>query len=254
MLPGMNTDVSERISVILVEPQNPGNIGMVARAMGNFGVGDLRLVNPCPHLHPEARKFAVGAAPLLGRARLYADLNTALADLPLAIAATRRPGKLRGELLDVAEAANLALSLPGDERLGLVFGREDSGLTSAEVSLCTHSAAIATAEQVGSMNLAQAVLLFLYEFTRSPRVLPAAPQPAGQRPAAAECEALFAQMESVLTRIAFLNPARPAAVMNRLRRMLHQAAIDREDLSLLRGMWTQLSWSINDWRGRKRGG
>lgn len=254
MLPVMNSDISQRISVVLVGPQSPGNIGMVARAMGNFGVSDLRLVNPCQHLHPEARKFAVRAAPLLGSARIYADLGAALADLPMAVAATRRSGKLRGELLDVADAAALSGTLPDRDRLGLVFGREDSGLTSEEVSLCTHSAAIATAEEVGSMNLAQAVLVFLYEFTRqSHHEVDAAPAQVG-RPTVAEFEGVFAQMEQVLTRIAFLNPSRPAAVMNRLRRMIHQAGIDKDDLSLLRGMWTQLAWSINDWRGRKRGG
>ncbi|WP_052643316.1 RNA methyltransferase [Syntrophotalea carbinolica] len=126
--------MSKRIRVILVEPQSPGNIGMVARAMGNFGVSELRLVNPCTYLHPEARKFAVRAAPLLGKARVFPDLASALADLPMSVAATRRAGKLRGELLDVADAARLAAGLPAVEGVGLVFGREDAGLTSDEVS------------------------------------------------------------------------------------------------------------------------
>lgn len=250
----MNPVVANQLSVVLVEPQSPGNIGMVARAMGNFGVGDLRLVNPCQHLHPEARKFAVRAAPLLGAARIYPDLGAALADLPLAVAATRRPGRLRGELLDVAQAACLAADLPPAGRLGLVFGREDSGLTSDEVALCTHSAAIATAPEVGSMNLAQAVLVFLYEFTRPGDMAAVTCGASGERPTQAELEGLFAQMEQVLTRIAFLNPSRPEAVMNRLRRMIHKAVQDRADVALLRGLWSQLEWSVNDWQGRKRGG
>lgn len=250
----MNPAVAKQLSVILVEPQSPGNIGMVARAMGNFGVSDLRLVNPCPYLHPEARKFAVGAAPLLGSAQVFPDLGAALADLSLTVAATRRPGRLRGTLLDVADAACLVTDLGPTEGLGLVFGREDSGLTSDEVALCSHSAVIATAPEVGSLNLAQAVLLFLYEFTRRPATEALPDQVFGERPAQAELEALFDQMERVLTRVAFLNPSRPEAVMNRLRRMIHQAALDGEDVLLLRGMWSQLQWSINDWRGRKRGG
>jgi tRNA/rRNA methyltransferase len=66
-------------------------------------------------------------------------------------------------------------------------------------------------------------------------------------------EALFCQMEEVLTRTAFLNPLRPEAVMLRLRNIHRRAALDRDDLSLLRGLWSQLAWSIRDWRGRKRG-
>lgn len=250
----MNSALSKQIRVILVEPQSPGNIGMVARAMGNFGISELRLVNPCPYLHPEARKFAVRAAPLLGNARVFPDLASALADLPMSVAATRRAGKLRGELLDVADAARLAAGLPAVEGVGLVFGREDAGLTSEEVSLCSHSATIATSEDIGSLNLAQAVLLFLYAFTRQTRSVESFETVVGERPTHAELEGLFAQMEQVLTRIAFLNPSRPASVMNRLRRMVNQAVMDKDDLSLLRGMWSQLQWSINDWRGRKRGG
>lgn len=158
-----------RLAIVLCEPQQPGNIGAVARAMGNFGVGDLRLVDPCLHLHPEARKFAAHASPLLGSARVYASLAEALADLPCTIATTRRGGRLRGELLDSTALPALFDTLPAPARVGLVFGREDCGLSSAQVALCTHAASIATGPAgSGSLNLAQAVVVFLYELARSP--------------------------------------------------------------------------------------
>jgi tRNA/rRNA methyltransferase len=183
----------EHIAVILVEPQNPGNIGMVCRAMANFGASDLRLVNPCAHLHPEARKFAVAANHLLGQARLFPDLAAAIADLQLAVATTRRPGQLRGELLDIAAVPGLQAELPPGGRLGLVFGREDAGLTSAEVALCSRAATVATAAEVGSLNLAQAVLLFLHELARAPaRPLS---QESADPPSAAEMEVLFGQTQ-----------------------------------------------------------
>jgi tRNA/rRNA methyltransferase len=248
----MTDTALHNICIILVEPQSPGNIGMVARAMGNFGARELRLVNPCPHLHPEARKFAVGAAPLLGDARLYPDLQSALADLHLSVAATRRSGRLRGATLDVAEIPAELVRLSLGHRAGLVFGREDAGLTTAEVALCTLSAQIPTDPQLGSLNLAQAVLVFLYELSRSAPASPA-PRPVGTLPSHDELEPLFRQMEQVLHRIAFLNPACPEAVMHRLREIHHRARLDREELTLLRGVWTQLAWSIRDWKGRKRG-
>lgn len=251
----MNPTPLEHVAVILVEPQSPGNIGMVCRAMANFGASDLRLVNPCPHLHPEARKFAVAANHLLGAARLFPDLASALADLQLSVATTRRGGRLRGALLDIAEVPALQAMLPPAGRLGLVFGREDAGLTSEEVALCSHAATVATAAEVGSLNLAQAVLLFLHELARRPpaAVQPALPAPADP-PVQGELEALFAQMEEVLTRIAFLNPARPEGAMHALRQIHRRFSLDRRELALLRGMWSQLAWSIRDWRGRKRGG
>jgi tRNA/rRNA methyltransferase len=244
----------EHVAVILVEPQSPGNIGMVCRAMANFGASDLRLVNPCAHLHPEARKFAVAASHLLGSARLFPDLAEAVADLQLAVATTRRAGRLRGELLDLAAVPALQTALPPGGRMGLVFGREDAGLTSEEVALCSHAATVATAPGVGSLNLAQAVLLFLHELARRPPA-PASPSPpAPTEPLPqGELEALYAQMEEVLTRIAFLNPARPEGAMHTLRQIHRRAGLDRRELALLRGIWSQLAWSIRDWRGRKRG-
>jgi tRNA/rRNA methyltransferase len=240
------------IAVVLVEPQSPGNIGMVCRAMINFGVSDLRLVNPCAHLHAEARKMAVGGAPLLGSARLYADLETALGDLTISVAATRRAGRLRGELQTVSAVPSLCGALPEGGKAGLVFGREDAGLTSTEVALCSHGAVIPTNPDCGSLNLAQAVLVFLYEFSRSAHQ-PSAP-PVGELPRQGEMEELFSQMEDILERIAFLNPARPEGAMHTLRRIHQRAGLDRRELQLLRGLWSQLAWSIRDWRGRKRGG
>lgn len=239
----------DRIAVVLVEPRSPGNIGMVCRAMANFGASDLRLVSPCQHLHPEARKFAVFAAELLGSARVFPDLSSAIADLQITVAATRRAGRLRGELL-TAEGMHEVLDLlePG-ETLGLVLGREDAGLTTEEVCLCSHSATIPSDPERGSLNLAQAALVFLYELSRG-KVRACGER---DRPRQEETEPFFLQMEKVLERIAFLNPHAPERVMNPLRRIFHRADLDRGELSLLRGMLSQIAWSVRDWQGRKRG-
>ncbi len=242
--------MSENLSIILVEPQSPGNIGMVCRAMANFGLSDLRMVNPCEYLHPEARKFAVGAHSLLGLARVFPDLTSAIADLHLSVATTRRAGRLRGDLLDIGAVPELRRSLPEGGRMGLVFGREDAGLSSDEVALCSHAATVDTSAEVGSLNLAQAVLLFVHELARQP---PATLAGARERSSQGELEALFEQMEKVLARIAFLNPKRPEAVMNSLRRIHQRASLDVQELRMLRGLWSQIDWSCRDWRGRKRG-
>jgi len=246
----MNPDLARLLSIILVEPQQPGNIGMVCRAMANFGVTDLRLVNPCTYLHPEAKKFAVAASPLLGAATVFPDLPAALADLQVSVATTRRSGRLRGELLDSTELPATLAALPAGTRVGLVFGREDAGLTSAEIACCSHAATVATTSEVGSLNLSQAVLLFLYELARQP-VVPAGP--AADLPSHAELDGLFRQMDEVLERIAVTNPSRPEAVFTRIRQLTHRAHPDREEVAFLRGIWTQLAESINDWRGKRRG-
>lgn len=250
----MSLPSPQRLAVILVAPQQPGNIGATVRAMANFGVTDLRLVNPCPHLHPEARKFAVNAHPLLGTAKVYSSLADALADCQLSIATTRRSGRLRGELLDSTAIPGLLTTLPAETQVALVFGREDSGLYSDEVALCSHAATVATTDELGSLNLAQAVLLFLYEIFR-PQTQPS-PIPAIAKrtlPPQAEMHAMLTQMDEILTRTAFYNPSHPEGVRNRLHQLLCRAHPDQEEVTLLRGLWTQIAWSINDWRGRKRG-
>lgn len=243
---------SSSISVVLVEPQHPGNIGMICRAMANFGVTDLRLVNPCNHFHPEAVKFAVFARPLLGQASIFQDLNAAVCDLEITVAATRRKGKLRGDLLTSTQLSSLQEKLTPGGRIGLVFGREDSGLTTEEVATCSHGVEILTAQETGSLNLAQAVLVFLYELSRKEdRNGHAVEQ---ELPTMGEVAPLFGQMESILHRIAFLNPSKPEQSLNTLKNIFRKASLTRDELSLLRGMWSQIEWSIRDWQGRKRGG
>lgn len=243
--------LAERLAIILVEPRHPGNIGMVCRAMANFGVCDLRLVNPCDYLHPDAHKLAVFASDLLGQAVVYRHLDEALADLEISVATTRRPGRLRGELIDIAQLSEPLRSLSSRGRVGLVFGREDAGLTNAEVALCRYAATIATSEQSGSLNLAQAVVVCLYELCRRP-LSPEAERrspPAGQE----ELSGLFANMQAVLERIAFVNPQCPESVLQPLRDIFRRAQLSQAEAGMLRGMWAQLGWSIQDWRGRRKG-
>lgn len=243
--------LAERLAIILVEPRHPGNIGMVCRAMANFGVCDLRLVNPCDYLHPEAHKLAVFASDLLGQAVVYRHLDEALADLEISVATTRRQGRLRGALIDIAQLSGALSTLSSHGRVGLVFGREDAGLTNTEVAMCRYAATIGTSEQSGSLNLAQAVVVCLYELCRQP-VSPGFNQnspPAAQ----ADLAGMFEDLQVVLERIAFVNPQRPEAVLQPLRDIFRRAQLSQAEAGMLRGMWAQLGWSVHDWRGRRKG-
>lgn len=248
----MSFPLANRLAVILCEPRSPGNIGAVCRAMANFGVSDLRLVNPCEHLHPEAKKFAVGASDLLGSARLYPNLAAARADLNITIATTRRSGRLRGELLDSTELPALVASFPDTCKIGLVFGREDCGLSSDEVAQCSHAARVVTSNEIGSLNLAQALLLFLYELARNPEDA-AENAPTQTLPEQNDLDELFNEVDQILERIAFSNPSRPEATRYRLRQLISRSHPDISELALLRGFFAQIASSINDWTGRRRG-
>jgi len=245
------TGPAENISIVLVEPQSPGNIGMVCRAMKNMGLSRLRLVKGCDRFHPESLKFAVAAKDLLEQAELFDDLASALADCTMTVGTTRRHGKYRQEILSPPEvAALLKGQADPDCRAAIVFGREDSGLTTDELSLCRWHATIPSDAEYGSLNLSQAVLIFCYELGK------AADSPGGgrleQMAASGEMESLFSQMDVCLQKIGFLNEQNPGHIMRSLRRIYFRAELDSREVAILRGMLTQIDWASTGFDGRKR--
>lgn len=152
-------DRADRLVIVLVEPQHPGNIGACARAMANMGLHRLTIVDP-PCFDPErARWMAPGCAHILERARLVATLDQALEGCHQAVATTARHRKGDQAVLDPASFAEAHWSEPDPRRVtALLFGREDFGLSREHVDRCHAVLRIPTPEHA-SLNLAQAVLL-----------------------------------------------------------------------------------------------
>ena len=244
-----NMHGTENICVILVEPQGPANVGMVCRAMKNMGLRRLRLVNPCSLEHPDALKYAVSAKDLLENAEYFPTLSAALADCPYSVATTRRHGKYRQEIIPVREIVDRIQDVILCNQVALVFGREDSGLSTEEVSLCRWQSTIATSDEYGSLNLAQAVLIFCYElFIGLSAVSDAEPRKLAP---AALSEEMYCQMERTLLRIGFLNPQKPAHIMRTFRRILSRAELDEREIAVFRGMMSQIDWATAEYKGKK---
>lgn len=237
------------ISIVLVEPQSPGNVGMVCRAMKNMGLSRLRLVKPCPINHPEALMFAVSAKDLLETAEIFPDLQSALADTPISVATTRRHGKYRQEIFSPPEIVGKIAADAGTNRCALVFGREDSGLTTQEVSLCRWQATIPTSAEYGSLNLAQSVLIFCYEILKA--AANEGQQAVRELAPGDSLESMYGQMEKVLLKIGFLNPENPAHIMMTLRRILARAELDNREVTIVRGMMSQIDWACSEYKGKK---
>jgi tRNA/rRNA methyltransferase len=235
----------ERVSIILVEPQSPGNVGMVCRAMKNMGFRDLRIVRGCRTDHSDARRLAVSARDLLDGAVRFDSLEQALADVEISVATTRRLGKYRQEVMNPDEVAARLSQRMGSGRSAFVFGREDNGLTTHELSLCRWQATIPASDDYGSLNLAQAVLIFCYELTRGLRERAPAVQ-ARELSDTHEMEALFNHMEKTLLDIGFLDPSNPAHLMRTLRRILSRAELDSREVAVLRGVMSQVAWAAGD--------
>lgn len=234
----MNLD---NLCVVLVEPRGERNIGSVARAMGNFGISDLRLVAPrADHLHDESRKMAVKASVLLEQATLYPDLAKALGDCHYAYATTRRFGKYRVDFLHPDSAAQQLLPLLDAGRVALVFGREDHGLKTEELDLCQRLITIPTNGPLASMNLAQSVVICLYEIARQHGEAQGK-QPSSRRLASVdELEVLFCHMRESLLAIKYLNWQNPEHILRAWRQMFGRAGLDERDVRIVRGLLSEI--------------
>ena len=224
---------------------------MACRAMKNMGFSQLRIVNGCDRFHPEALKFAVAARDLLESAKVFPDLASALADCKLTVGTTRRHGKYRQEILPPEEVAiRLRKQAAPDCLAAIIFGREDNGLTTEELSLCRWHATIPTSAEYGSLNLAQSVLLFCYELQKvTGSTVGVSMQ---EMAASSEMESLFGHFYTCMKKIGFLNEQNPDHIMRSLRRIFFRATLDSREVTVLRGMLTQIDWASTGFDGRKR--
>jgi tRNA/rRNA methyltransferase len=148
---------------ILVEPAVPGNIGAAARAIKTMGFTSLRMVNPCDHMGQEARMLAHASEEILENADIYTVFEEAISDLDLTIATTAKARNIRREYLN---ASNIPEIIRAKGRLvnkiGLVFGREESGLTNNEIRMCDIVSNIPMKGSYPSLNLSHSVMIYAY--------------------------------------------------------------------------------------------
>lgn len=234
----MNLD---NLCVVLVEPRGERNVGSVARAMGNFGISDLRLVAPrTDHLQDDARKMAVKASVLLEQATLYPDLASALGDCHFAYATTRRFGKYRVDFLHPDSAAEHLLPLLDKGRVALVFGREEHGLMTEELDLCQRLITIPTNGALASMNLAQSVVICLYEVARKHGIAAGKKQTARRLASNSDLEILFGHMRESLLSIRYLNWQNPEHILRSWRQMFGRAGLDDREVRIVRGLLSEI--------------
>lgn len=152
--------------IILVGPQLGQNIGATARAMKNFGVNKLRIVCPRdPWPNHQAEVTAVGAIDIIHKAQIYHDLESAISDLHYLYATTAQTRDMNKNYVMVKK---LSTHYPQNMKIGIMFGRENSGLTNEEISMANSIITIDTDTNFSSLNLAQAVLIVCYELFKEP--------------------------------------------------------------------------------------
>jgi tRNA/rRNA methyltransferase/tRNA (cytidine32/uridine32-2'-O)-methyltransferase len=227
------------INIILVETSHAGNIGAVARAMKNMSLSRLRLVSPKLFPHAEATARASGADDILASANIYTDLESAISDCHLVIGASARARTISWPELSPRESAEKCL-LQADQKIAIIFGRENSGLKNHELDLCHYLLRIPANEDYSSLNLAAAVQIICYELWVSTQ-----PKPTfitigdqGERSVAtAKQMVLFYQhLQQTLADIGFLHADKSQSIMRRLRRIYNRVQLDTKELDILRGI------------------
>ena len=240
---------NKNIAVVLVEPQGPINIGAVCRTMMNFGISDLRLVNPCPdYLGEDARKMALSALPLLTNARTFDTLAAAIQDCGTSFGTTRRFGRYRKDFLFPEQCGEKAVELSGSNRCALVFGREDSGLYTEELELCQHFVTIPTDEAFASMNLSHAVCLCLYEVSRAMRKNSCPGPKTKPLASSGELEQMLQHMRRTFLDIDYLDPQNPDHLLRTFRRIFGRAGLRERDIRIIRGLLSRMDWTEQERR------
>ena len=234
------------VEIILVGTLQSGNIGSVARAMKNMGLAHLKLAGAQCELDEQARWMATHAGDVLGSARMYPTLREAVADAQYVIGTTARDRRFR-TLLTPVQMAEKVLSLVPANRVAIVFGREDSGLTNDELELCDDAVSIPASSEMMSLNIAQAVMIIAYElFCRAESQGPAA---AGDRLApSGQQQEMYDHLRTLLVDIGFLNPHNPDIALGKIKRLLTRAGLTAKDVRLLRGIVRQLQWYVDTTR------
>ena len=236
----------ERFAFVLFRPQSAGNIGAAARALKNMGFDDLRLVAPGPLNNREAAAMAVHADDVLARATVYPDLPAALADCSVAVGTTSRRGGYRSRAYPLRAASAELDAIAGSNKIAIVFGREDRGLTNRELKLCNRLITIPTAAEYPSLNLAQAVVVVAYELMMAAQVSAAAAIEAARPPhfvAAAISDPMLARMEQALVSIGFIPDDNPDHIMFAIREIFGRSGLTAREVEILNGMARQMQWA-----------
>ncbi|MCK4767345.1 MAG: RNA methyltransferase [Desulfobacula sp.] len=237
----------ENLSIILVEPRGPINIGSVCRTMMNFGFTQLRLVNPTKHYKSLlAKKMALSAFIVLENALIFDDLQSALSDIQIAFGTTRRFGKYRKNFFTPSGAAKKFREDYQETNCALVLGPEDTGLETKDLDLCQHFITIPTHDAYPSMNLSHALTVLLYEISLKSDLGKKFFDPPPKKLAAGdEIEHMFSHMKDSLLNIDFLDKQNPDHLLRAFRRIFGTAGLTSRDVRIIRGLMSRIDWTEN---------
>ena len=238
-----SNELLNRFHVVLVEPGDSLNVGAVARAMSNLGFMNLHLVAPPRYNREQAAVTACWATDLLDGARIHSTLAEALAPMEQVVGFTARHGRHRPQHVTLSQwSATLAAAPPPET--ALLFGPEDTGLRSEHLSACRWLVRIPSGAANPSFNLAQSVLLALFEVSRlhwEDLAAPPGPPPARE----ADLQQLERIVEEVLVRSGFYGKGTPAPLPDLIKHLLRRIGPDAREMPVLMAMFDRINRTLS---------
>lgn len=242
--------IAEKPAIILIAPQMGENIGAAARAMANFGLNDLRLVNPrdgWPSKIAEAN--AVGAFDILPPVEVYETTAEALKEFHTVYATTARPRDMRKNVLTPRQAAlDIYEGQEEGKRSAILFGGERAGLTNDDIALAHHIISAPVNPDFSSLNLAQSVLLIAYELLLTTDQTSGKEMPVGDSVSATheELHGLMGRLESELdNNYFFRNPDMRPIMMRNIRNMFSRSDLTEQEVRTFHGIISALTGKKN---------
>ena len=232
------------ICVVLHKPKYAGNIGAVARAAKNMGINKIIVVSHQQYNLEEMKMRSTHlAADVLAETRHVDDFRAALGQFNYIVGTTARQGAARGPFFTPRQMAEKIAAISQNNKVALLFGPEDKGLSNDELRHCHAAVTIPTSRAFPSLNLSHAVMVLCYE------IFIAALEPQSEAPPklarAAELDGMYEQLKALLTKVGFLNPQNPDYWMTHIRRLFSRTALLARDVKIIRGICRQIEWYIS---------
>lgn len=230
----------DHVAVVLNRPRFPENIGAAARAVCNMGIGRLVVVSAENCDLTRVLTLATHAAiEVVEKMLCFEDLQEALAPYSYVVGTTARLGGQRRSVWVPEQMAEQLCPITQNNRVALLFGPEDRGLTNDEIRMCHQLVTIPTA-QFSSLNLAQAVMVLCYELFKADK--PTAKSPTPRLATRLELDGMYDQIKDILVRISYIQPENPDYWMSKLRRFFIRLQLQAGEVSIIRGICRQIDW------------
>lgn len=261
-----NSNLLDRVRIVLVNTSDCRNIGSAARAMKTMGLSQLVLVDPIEMPNGQAQALAAGATDVLANAKVVSTLSEAIDDCGLVVGTSARSRTLPWPMLEPRGCGEKMIAEASEYPVALVFGRESSGLTNDELQLCHFHVQIPANPEYSSLNLAMAVQTLSYEVRTSyllskddehierstgngnyigKKTLKSKSEDDEIYPVTEETERFYQHFEKALVGTGFIVESHPGLVMTKLRRLFNRARPDVKEIKMMRGILASIERSSN---------